>query len=102
MKRLIFIGLLISLLFCSTMVAAADEPVISGKTYTWTFYTVIFTQGPFGPGECGTVEIICGTETIIVPYTYSPPILDLGGLQFVLVGNALYYIDPAGIVLTEK
>lgn len=97
MKRLILF-----VIFVFGMAAMASAEDISGHTFTACGCTISFVQGPFGPGESGVATLKCGGDTVDYSYIYNPPILDLAGLQFVLVDGKLYYLDPAGLVLIEE
>ena len=104
MKRLIFISLFFVLFFFSATSDAAD---ISGKTFGYQGCTISFVQGPFGPGENGTVTVTCGQDTCTMSYTYQEPVLMVYDdeamiIKFAYADYALWYMDPVGLVLTEQ
>ena len=84
----------------------ADAANISGKVFVTQGCTVSFVQGPFGPGEGGTVTITCGQDICRMNYTYQEPVLmvydDVTTLKFAYTDYALWYMDPGGLVLTEQ
>ena len=103
MKRLI---LIVSAICMLAGFAIADNIQLAGKTYTVTIndglYYAEFVQGPFGPGESGTVVLSGLWDTVDLGYTFDPPICDISGYTFVLIGNRLEscVLDKA-LIFTE-
>jgi hypothetical protein len=80
--------------------ADMSSPKVSGKTATVAVngivYKLIFTQGPFGPMECGTTDVYIGdTWDNSYPYYFHEDtnILDVIGL------SEFKYIDGQELIL---
>jgi len=92
------------------MLTMASAESLDGKVFDVNGCDMTFDRGPYGPGESGNALISCTTKTGSVtitetnsyPYTFDDPMLSIAGLSFVLVGESLWYLDPAGIRINEK
>ena len=108
MKRMLIVFLAFWLLAMVVLLAplTSDAADISGKTFTYQGCSISFVQGPFGPGEGGTVTVTCGQATCMMNYTYQDPVLmvydDETTLKFAYADYALWYLDPVGPLLTEQ
>jgi len=119
MKKYAMMLLMVVLLFIIAVVPfggtstswADDGFTLSGKTFDINplGWKISFLASPFGnggTGEAGSATLCASGSDYNLYYIFEPYKLilynDQASLNFMLLDNVFYYIDPAGITLTPS